>query len=46
MRDGKGRHMDKDSRAVIERGLASGKSAREIAREAGVSPSVFCKKKF
>lgn len=39
MRDGKGKHMDKDGRAVIERGLASGRSAHEIALEAGVSPS-------
>ena len=39
MRDGKRKHMDKDSRVIIEEGIRRGDSARKIAREAGVSPS-------
>jgi transposase, IS30 family len=40
MRERCGRkHMDKDSRLIIEEGIAGGKSARRIAKEAGVSPS-------
>ena len=39
MRDGKGKHMDKDSRVAIEEGLYNGDSCRSIARAAGVSPS-------
>lgn len=43
MRDGKRKHMDKDSRAAIEEGIGRGDSARKIAKEASVSPStVFC----
>jgi IS30 family transposase len=43
MRDGRGRRMDEDGRAVIERGLASGRSARGAAREAGASPSTVAR---
>ena len=39
MRDGKRKHMDKDSRVAIEEGLYNGDSCRAIARAAGVSPS-------
>ena len=39
MRDGKRKHMDKDSRAAIEEGIGRGDSARKIAKEASVSPS-------
>ena len=39
MRDGKRKHMDKDSRVAIEEGVYNGESCRSIARAAGVSPS-------
>ena len=39
MRDGKRKHMDKDSRVIIEEGIGRGDSAWKIAREAGTSPS-------
>lgn len=39
MRDGKRKHMDKDSRVVIEEGVYGGESCRSIAKAAGVSPS-------
>ena len=31
--------MDKDGRLIVEEGIAGGKSARKMAKEAGVSPS-------
>ena len=39
MRDGKRKHMDKDSRVAIEEGIGNGDSCRTIANAAGVSPS-------
>lgn len=39
MRDGKRKHMDKDSRVAIEEGIANGDSCRSIASAIGVSPS-------
>ena len=39
MRDGKRKHMDKDSRVAIEEGICNGDSCRKIAESAGVSPS-------
>lgn len=39
MRDGRRKHMDKDSRVIIEEGIGRGDSARKVAREAGTSPS-------
>lgn len=39
MRDGKRKHMDKDSRVAIEEGVYNGDSCRSIAKAAGVSPS-------
>lgn len=39
MRDGKRRHMYKDSRVVIEERVYSGESCKSIAKAAGVSPS-------
>lgn len=39
MRDGKRKHMDKDSRVAIEEGIRNGDSCRKIAASAGVSPS-------
>ena len=31
--------MDRDGRLIVEEGIAGGKSARKMAKEAGVSPS-------
>lgn len=40
MREGCGRRrMDRDGRLIVEEGIAGGKSARKMAKEAGVSPS-------
>ena len=39
MRDGKRKHMDKDSRVAIEEGIGNGDSCRAIASLIGVSPS-------
>lgn len=33
------RRMDRDGRLIVEEGIAGGKSARKMAKEAGVSPS-------
>lgn len=41
MRDGKRKHMDKDSRVAIEEGIRRGDSCRWIAAEVGVSPSTI-----